>query len=54
MQHMNELKESYTAVDMRTILDRQIAMLAMKKNELPEKPEERKVDDKKGVAKPGQ
>ena len=32
---------------MRTILDRQIAMISAKKNDLPEKPEERKTDDKK-------
>lgn len=33
MAHLNELKETYsTAVDMRTILDRQIAMLTAKKN----------------------
>ena len=32
MSHMNELKDNYSAaVDMRTILDRQIAMLNTKK-----------------------
>jgi len=39
MKHMNDLKELYNAVDMRTILDRQIAMLGVKKNDLPERPE---------------
>lgn len=52
MQHMNELKELYTAVDMRTILDRQIAMLGIKKNDLSERPEEKKSEDKKSLNKP--
>jgi hypothetical protein len=51
MQHMNELKEMYTAVDMRTILDRQVAILTNKRNDLPEKPEENKKDDKKPLLK---
>ena len=37
---------------MRTILDRQVAMLATKKNDLPEKPEDKKVEEKKSASKP--
>ena len=37
---------------MRTILDRQVAMLATKKNDLPEKPEDKKGQDKKSASKP--
>lgn len=49
-QHMNELKELYPTVDMRTSLDRQIAILTAKKNELPDRPE--RIEDKKANAKP--
>ena len=51
MKHMNELKELYTGVDMRTILDRQVVMLAAKKNDLPDKPEEKKTEEKKPFLK---
>jgi hypothetical protein len=52
MAYMNELKELYTQVDMRTILDRQIAMLATKKNDLPDRPEDKKADEKSKTSKP--
>ncbi len=39
---MNELKELFPTVDMRTSLDRQIAILTAKKNDLPDRPEEKK------------
>lgn len=39
IQHMNELKDLYSnAVDMRTSLDRQIAILGSKKAVLPARP----------------
>ena len=47
ISHMTDLKEEFTsAVDMRTILDRQIAIIASKKNDLPVKPQ-RQEDPKK-------
>lgn len=49
-QHMNELKELYPTVDMRTSLDRQIAILTAKKAELPDRPE--RIEDKKANPKP--
>lgn len=39
---MKELKELYPTVDMKTILERQISILGAKKNDLPERPEEKK------------
>lgn len=41
-QHMLALKAQYDTVDMRTILDRQIAILKTKRIELPDKPEDKK------------
>jgi hypothetical protein len=51
-QHMNELKELFPTVDMRTSLDRQIAILTAKKNDLPDRPEEKKpkADEAKPVS----
>lgn len=46
---MNELKELFPTVDMRTSLDRQIAILTAKKNDLPDRPE--RMEDKKNAQK---
>ena len=39
MEHVTKLKETYTGVDMKTLFERHLTMIAGKKESLPIKPE---------------